>query len=488
MPPSVIAEERFVYLGLDLGTGSMKAVLIDPSGTMLWVGSETYATDLIGDRAEIDPSLWWEALLALISAAPGELVKQVRAIGFSGQMHGTVVLDAAGDLLRPAILWHDRRAHAEVSEFEAIDRAHPGVLGNPLVPGMPGPVLAWIRRNEPHVWSRLSSISTPKDWLRGELADSTAQSPSASTDHSDASASLLYDVGARTWSHDVVHALGIPTGALAELKPSTARAGVTGPRAEQLGIPPQTPMAIGAGDAAAALLGLGIERPGTVLLNVGTGAQALTIIEQPDASYADCAFHQYRSAGAAADWYAMAAVVNGGLALDWVRSVLGLDWGALYALGADALAADDDPVFTPFLVGERDPRVGLAARAGWSNLSSQHDVAALGRSAVLGVASYIAERTRSLMNATGSDHVVLSGGSVANAGWVQVLADLLGVEVEVVTDPDVSARGAAIIAARSIGEDLAPAEVERKVSPDISRSSRARHVIDELSIRLSRSA
>ena len=201
MPPSVIAEERFVYLGLDLGTGSMKAVIIDPGGTMLWVGSETYATDLIADRAEIDPSLWWEALLALIGAAPGKLLSKVCAIGFSGQMHGTVVLDAAGDVLRPAILWHDRRAHAEVSEFEVIDRAHPGVLGNPVLPGMPGPVLVWIRRNEPDVWSRISSISTPKDWLRGELAE---QSPTASTDHSDASASLLYDVGARTWSHDVV--------------------------------------------------------------------------------------------------------------------------------------------------------------------------------------------------------------------------------------------------------------------------------------------
>ena len=264
-----------MYLGLDLGTGSMKAALIEPGGEMVWVGSEAYTTDLIDDRAEIDPSLWWEALVALIDAAPETLLTQVSAVGFSGQMHGTVLLDAVGDILRPAILWPDRRAHVEVGEFETIDRAHPGELANPLLPGMPGPVLAWIRSNEPDVWRRVSSISTPKDWLRGEMAES----PTGSTDHSEASASLLYDVGGRTWSHHVADAIGIPPAALSELKPSTEISGVTGPRVEQLGIPSGTPLAIGAGDAAAALLGLGIEQPGTVLLNVGSGAQALTIIE-----------------------------------------------------------------------------------------------------------------------------------------------------------------------------------------------------------------
>ena len=473
------AEEQLVYLGLDLGTGSLKAVILDLNGSLLWVGGETYPTDLVDDRAEIDPALWWDALVQVVGSAPRDHLGNVRAIGFSGQMHGTVVLDEAGDLLRPAILWPDRRA--DIGVFESIDRDHPGVLGNPVVPGMPGPVLGRLRHNEPDVWRRLASISTPKDWLRGELADAT----STSTDHSDASASLLYDVGTQDWSSHVVDAIGLPTGALPDLRPSTAPAGVTGQRAEQLGIPAATPMAIGAGDAAAALIGLGIERPGTVLLNVGTGAQALTIIEGPNASCAASAFHQYRTAGAAADWYAMAAVVNAGLVLDWVRSVLGLDWGPLYELTTDALTTVDDPVFTPFLLGERDPRVGLDARAGWSNLSAHHDAAALGRSALLGVASYIAERTRTLQAVTGADRVVLSGGSAANHGWVQLLTDLLGVDVDVVTDPDVSARGAAILGARSIGNDLPPAEVVRTVSPDASRSSRASDVLEAFSARLS---
>ena len=165
--------------------------------------------------------------------------------------------------------------------------------------------------------------------------------------------------------------------------------------------------------------------------------------------------------------------------------MLGLDWGPLYELTTDALTTVDDPVFTPFLLGERDPRVGLDARAGWSNLSAHHDAAALGRSALLGVASYIAERTRTLQAVTGADRVVLSGGSAANHGWVQLLTDLLGVDVDVVTDPDVSARGAAILGARSIGNDLPPAEVVRTVSPDASRSSRASDVLEAFSARLS---
>lgn len=473
-----------MYLGLDLGTGSLKAVVIDAEGETQWAGSESYETDLTDDRAEIAPSLWWDACVDLLRRAPRPTLEQVEGVGFSGQMHGVVLLDAAGGVLRPAILWHDRRATEQVVEFQAIDAAHPGVLSNPLLPGMPGPVLSWLRRNEPEVWKRVALVLSPKDWLRQQFLDA----PTSTTDHSDASATLLYDVRRSSWSVDVAQASGIPMRMLADLRASTAAAGKTGERVEEFGIRRRTPVAVGAGDAAAALLGLGIEQPGTVLLNVGTGAQALTIVEDPDPSYADAALHQYRTAGGDADWYVMASIVNAGLVLDWVRRTLEIEWDALYDLAQDALRYPDDPCFAPFLVGERDPRIGLTARAAWVGLSPEHDRTALGRSALLGVASYLAERTRSLIDIADSDTVVLSGGSVRNTGWVQLLTNLLGVDVHIVTDPDASARGAAITAARSIRRNLAPSTASRTAIPQQEHTDRVKEAMSSLALRLRSSA
>lgn len=474
-----------MHLGLDLGTGSVKAVLIDGAGTTRWRDSEAYEPRLVDDEAEIDPAVWWASCISLLARAPAELKQRLTGIGLSGQMHGTVLLDDLGAVLRPAILWPDRRAVDEVASFERFDEANPGVLANPLLPGMPGPVLLWLERHEPDVWARIEQVVAPKDWLRGALLGTT---PSVS-DHSDASASLLYDVSRGTWSTDVRDMIGGLATALPDLRASTAVAGSTGREAErQLGIPARTPVAVGAGDAAAALLGSGIEHPGTVLLNVGTGAQALTIVPHPDERFVASGLHQYRAVGTEAPWYVMASVVNAGLVLGWVRRLFGFGWDELYQLAEDALDGHLSPTFAPFLAGERDARIGLDARAVWSGLSSGHGADDLARSALVGVASYLAHRTLGLMEVTGSTRLILSGGSMRNQGWVQLLADLLGRSIEVADDKDLSVRGAAILAARATGSDLASATTSLAVAPRPGRAAAAQHVMDRLATSLRTSA
>jgi xylulokinase len=378
-------------------------------------------------------------------------------------MHGTVVVDAANEPLRNAVLWPDRRANDELAAFAQLDRDERGARTNPLIPGMAGPIVMWLRSNEPDVWSALRGVLAPKDWLRSRL---TGEAPVV-TEHSDASATLMYDGRTNSWSGGVQALLGLDVTVLSPISRSDRVAGlVTASASRHLGINEGTPVAVGAGDAAAALLGLGVETPGKVVVNVGTGAQVMTVIDKPDARFLELGLNQFRTAGGAAQWYVMAPVINAGLALSWVRGILGFDWDTLYGHADSALAnAHDDPIFLPFLSGERDSAVGLAARGAWRNLAVQHDRAALARSALVGVASYLAVRTLSVLEITGGDRVLLSGGSAESPAWTQLLATLLDCEVELAADSHTSARGAAITAARSQNAVLAPTPLLGRVSP-----------------------
>ena len=439
-----------MYLGLDLGTSSLKAVLLDGELVAQWSGEAKYEIDLTPTQAQIAPSAWWEACIDVLDRAPSSLRRAVRSIGISGQMHGVVLCDDRGRPLRDAVLWPDRRAVEQLDVFRDIDVEDRGVLGNPIVPGMPGPVLAWLAAHEPDVLARARSAVAPKDWLRARI---TAESPIV-TDASDASATLMYDVWRDRWSAAAVECAGVDGAQIPEVVGSAERSGVVSADAgAQLGLEPGTVVSVGAGDAASALLGSGIERPGTVLVNVGTGAQVLAVVDAPGAGISERGLHQFRTADGPGRWYVMAPIVNAGLALSWVRSVLGLTWDEMYAQASAALERHgSDPVFAPFLAGERDPDVGLEARASWSKLSGQHDAAAMARSAVLGVTAYIARRVREVVELTGAGHVVLSGGASRREAWSGLLADLVGLDLHLASDTNSSARGAAVLAARAIGD------------------------------------
>lgn len=455
-----------MYLGLDLGSSSIKVAVVDADATLSWVGETSYEISIVDDRAEIDPELWWTACTEVLSRAPHELLGQVEAIGLAGQMHALLVVGADNAPLRNAMLWPDRRASAEADEFERIEAARPGSLGNPSGPGMPGPMLLWLRENEPAVWPMIHGIVSAKDWLRSRV---TSETPIV-TDASDASATLMYDVGERDWSNDARALLGLDRSQLPELVASDAIAGHVSDRAaDLLGVRAGVTVAVGAGDAAAAMVGLGLGLPGVVVVNVGTGGQALSAVGEPRPELTLAGFQQYRTAGPGTDWYAMAGVLNAGLALSWVRRILGMDWGQLYGHAATALIRSiDDPTFVPFLVGERDPEVGRDGRGAWVGLTAAHDRAALARSALVGVGSYLARRTRLLADLTGADKAVLAGGSTRNGGWAQLLTTMIGKEVELSADGHASVRGAAILGARSCGHTVVDTAIRTELEPDVS--------------------
>ncbi|MEN8239101.1 MAG: FGGY family carbohydrate kinase, partial [Actinomycetota bacterium] len=386
----------------------------------------------------------------------------VQAIGVAGQMHGLVLVDSSGMPVRDAVLWPDQRAVGVLDVFTGFDAGRPGELGNPIAAGMAGPILLWLSRNEPESLGAGTVAVQPKDWLRMQLCDGGAL-----TDPSDASATLLYDVLADGWSDELRKELGLRRDLLPRIVPSDQVAGfLRKDLADELNLPADIPVVVGAGDAPAALLGAGIEEPGRMLINAGTAAQALTPLPSPTIPPADLlGVHQYRSATDMTPWYAMASMVNAGLALSWVRRIVGFEWEQVYRLGDQALNRDDDPLFLPFLSTERDPWADNSRGGVWSGLNLGHDREALARSAVLGVALYLGLRVRRLMALTQEGSVMMAGGATRHLEWVELMATILGRKVAIAPDSHMTVRGAAQLAARGVGKAIPHPQVAHVVEP-----------------------
>ncbi|MBA2441484.1 MAG: xylulokinase [Rubrobacter sp.] len=437
-----------MLLGLDLGTGSVKALLMEPSGTVVGEGSAscTVRSPHPG-RAESRPEEWLEAAAAAVRASgAGEV--EVTALGLSGQMHGVVLSDAAGTPLRPAVLWADARSAGELEAYRSLDTGLQRRLANPPATGMAGPSLLWLRDNEPGSYRAARWALSPKDWLRLRLTGEAATEPS------DASATLLYDLEADGWSAEAAERLGLRLDLLPPLVASGVAAGRLLPEpAELLGLPAGLPVAAGAGDAAAAALGGGLLYSGPVQLTVGTGAQILAPGRDLSADPAGRT-HLYRAA-APGYQYRMAAVQNAGLALEWVRGVLGISWEELYREAATAPPGCGGVTFLPHLTGERTPHLDPAARGAWAGLGLGSERAHFLRAALEGVAFALRAALEALEVAgTLVPELRLAGGGTATEAWRQMLADAL--ERPLLTLPDetarnASARGAALLAGLAAG-------------------------------------
>jgi xylulokinase len=458
---------RACTLGIDLGTSSAKAVVLDPGGRVLAQASAAYAvTSAAAGYAESDPADWWDAVGACareavsaagdVAAGDAGSARPV-AIGLSGQMHGLVMTSADGRALRPALLWADSRATGALRAYRQLPRPARDRLANPLATGMTGPMLAWVAAHEPSVYAAARWALSPKDWLRARLTGEVHAEPS------DASATLLYDVAGDRWDLEVVSALGLDAGLLAPLVPSAAVAGrLTAEAAVALGLPAGLPVAAGAGDAAAAALGSGIgsglARESGIQLTVGTGAQVIRPRATP-VNRAEAGVHLYRLA-APHGWYQMGATLSAGLSLNWVREVLHASWEELYASASGPL--DADPIFVPHLTGERTPYCDPSLRGSWTSLALASDRAALLRSALEGTAFAIRDALDALVGLDAwagpsgpagqrPARLRLAGGGTLAAGWRQLLADVLGVPLYAVDVPAASGRGAALLGAIAAG-------------------------------------
>jgi xylulokinase len=366
-------------------------------------------------------------------------------------MHGVVPTAADGRPVHAALLWSDARATRELARYHELPPAVRARLANPLSPGMAGPLLAWLAGNEPEAWAATRWALQPKDWLRAQLTGQFVTEPS------DASGTLLYDVTADRWEPEVVTALGLDAGKLPPiLSRSADHAGaLTEPGAGLLGLSPGVPVAAGAADTAAAALGSGLVEPGAIQLTIGTGAQLVKpIAALPDPLPAHPVTHLYRAA-TDTGWYAMAAILNGGLTLDWVRRVLGASWPELYAAAA-VPPRPDDPFFLPHLHGERTPYLDPGMRGAWTRLDPRHDRRDLLRAALEGVAFALREALDCLVEpAERAGTIRLAGGGTTDPAWRQMLADVLERPLHPVEVAAASALGAADLGARAAGLAIA---------------------------------
>lgn len=435
-----------MLLGIDLGTGSAKALLLEINGTVIAEASHAYAVRSPQPGwAETDPSEWWNAVAIAVRTVMQDQDDRVQAIGLSGQMHGVVLTDAKGEPLRPAILWADMRSSHALKCYQALAPNLQKQLANPITTGMAGATLLWLQQYEPDVYATARWALQPKDWLRFRLTGEVAAEPS------DASGTLLYDFSADQWAIDVLGALHLRADWLPTLAPSTSIAGtLTIAAATQLGLRSGLPVIAGAADTAAAMLGSGVLQPGIVQLTVGSGAQIVTLRSQPIAD-PHVRTHLYHTA-LPHQWYTLAAMQNAGLSLEWVRHLLGLSWQQVYADAFTVAPGCEELTFLPYFTGERTPHLDSNARGAWVGLGLHHDRSHLMRSALEGVAFAIKQGLEAIV-ATGINVTVLrlAGGGTLELAWRQLLADVLQLPLYSVTVSAASARGAAILAGMGSG-------------------------------------
>jgi xylulokinase len=451
-------------LGIDLGTSQVKALLCACDGTVLGQGAAGYQVQVPRSGwAEADPEQWWRGVRTAVREALGPAPAEVAGLAPVGQMHGLVLQAERSGVLRPPIVWLDRRADAEVADYRRLPADLRARLGNAPSAGMAGPLLLWLSRHEPDAYRRARWILQPKDWLRYRLTGNAA------TDPTDASGTLLFDLARGTWATDLARALGLRTDLLPGLRPPAAVAGPLRPApAEELGLPPGLPVAIGAADTAASLLAAQLPSTGRWgLLTLGTGGQLIVpttpkpdipISEYPDMSETTNVFRSVDGGT-----YRLAGAQNVGVTLDWVRRTLGASWDELYGTAARPWRADT-PVFLPYLAGERwDAQGGGGA---WIGLTLAHQREDLLRAALEGVAFLLRGKLDD-MRAAGCapDKILLAGGGARHPAWRQLLADVLAVPLYPAGAGWLTARGAALIAAQATG-------LPRARSPDRSEDQK----------------
>jgi xylulokinase len=459
--------KRQAVLGIDLGTSQVKALVMTPGGETLGRGRAGYRVVSPGEGlAETDPAEWWRATVAAVREALADAGADVEvvAVGVDGQMHGVVLAGGDGNAVRPAILWLDRRAEAEAARYGELPAELTRPLGNQASAGMAGPMLSWLAAHEPDVLHQARWALQPKDWVRMRLTGLAA------TDPTDASGTLLFDLARGVWADGVIAALGLPARKMPPVLESTEVAGqlLPGP-ASELGLTPGIPVAVGAADTAAALYAAGLHtgpgsagarggtaestgsgrgreaagREGWALLTVGTGGQWMV----PEGEFRPTAGTNLFAA-VGGGFYRLAPVQNAGVALDWVRGVLGVSWQQLYATAARPWRADT-PVFLPYLARERwDP----ATAGAWEGLSLGHERDDLLRSALEGVAFLLRKRLDDLRAAGHQpEAVLLGGGGATHPAWRQLLADVLALPLHPGDTSWLSAAGAARVAAAAAG-------------------------------------
>jgi xylulokinase len=437
-----------LLLGLDISTTGAKALLIDPEGNV--VSSATTPLSLSTPHplwSEQEPNDWWEAMSASIRRAlhTGLSDGAVKAIGLTGQMHGLVLLDDRGEVLRPAILWNDQRCEAECDEI----RVRLGqqrliqITGNDALTGFTAPKILWVEKHEQAIHARVRHVLLPKDYIRYKLTGEIAM------DKADGSGTMLFDLAKRDWSAEVTDALNIPAGWLPKTFEGDQITGTVNAEAAQAtGLVKGTPVVAGGGDQSAQAIGSGAVRAGVLTVTLGTSGVVFATTDQPliepqGRLHAFCHAIPKR-------WHLMGVMLSAAGSLQWFRDALAWEttFEELVSEAAQVPPGSEGLLFLPYLSGERTPYPDPLARGAWVGLTVRHRRGHVTRAVLEGVAFGLKDMF-SLMAGVGLgeiEQVRVSGGGAKSKLWRQILADTLGVELVTVNTAEGAAFGAALLA------------------------------------------
>ncbi|MGC3937489.1 xylulokinase [Roseobacter sp. EG26] len=453
-----------MYLGLDLGTSSLKGVLIDDDQRLLAEASAPLTVArLHSGWSEQNPADWLAATETVMTAlAAQQNLGAVRGIGLSGHMHGATLLDSSDDVLRPCMLWNDTRSHAEAARFDG-DPQWRAITGNIVFPGFTAPKVEWVRTHEPEVFEKTRKILLPKDYLRLWLTGE------AVSEMSDAAGTSWLDTGNRDWSDALLSASGLSRDHMPRLVEGSAVSGqLRDTLADRWGVPRGVVVAGGAGDNAAAAVGMGVVNPGQAFLSLGTSGVlfAASAAYQPDAP---TAVHTFCHA-LPDTWHQMGVILACTDALNWYAGLVGADASSL-TRDLGALQPPSETLFLPYLGGERTPHNDAAARGAFLGLGHATDRAAGARAVLEGVSFAFRDSFDALRRSgTQIDHIVAVGGGSRSEYWLNILATVLDMPIDVPQSGDFGgAFGAARLgqmAALGAGVELAkPPATDRTITP-----------------------
>jgi xylulokinase len=451
-----------MYLGIDIGTSSVKTVLFDRDQRLVGQASEALAVQRPHPGwSEQDPKAWWAAVEKTIDAlAKAHGLGGLRGIGLSGQMHGAVCLDADDRVLRPAILWNDGRAQAECAEIEAAFPHSRAVAGNIAMPGFTAPKIAWLRRHEPATFAKIDTVLLPKDYVRFRLTGHHV------SEMSDASGTLWLDVANRDWSDDLLEATGLTRANMPRLVEGSDATGDLLPAlAGRWGVTGRVVVAGGAGDNAAAACGVGVVKPGAAFVSIGTSG-VLFVSNARFSPNTEGAVHAFCHA-IPATWHQMGVILSASDSLEWLSRITGRKPAELAA--AVKPESPSDVTFLPYLSGERTPWNDAGARGAFVGLAQTDGLADMTQAVLEGVAYAFKDCQRVLKDA-GTDFAsaLAVGGGARSETWLRIIASVLDRPLGVAADSDVGAALGAARLAICAAEGADPAEV--CAAPEIVRT------------------
>ena len=433
-----------VAIGIDVGTTGAQAIAVDEGGRVVGTGSSDYP--LLTPRpqwTEQDPDAWWRAVREALGAAAAQVAERgdvVVGLGLTGQMHGSVFLDASGEVIRPAILWNDQRTERQCAAITELVGARRlvEITGNPALTGFQAPKLLWLRDEEPDAYARVKHVLLPKDYVRYRLSGELA------TDASDAAGTLFLDLGKRDWAGEVLEALGVPAEWLPVVRESPDVAGVLGPGIAEQGLSAGIPIAAGGGDNAAAAIGTAIVREGSMSSSIGTSGVLFAHADRP---VVDPSGRIHAFCHAVPGRYCLLSVtLSAGGSLRWWRDVTGAAYDELVAEAETVPPGSEGLLFLPYLTGERTPHLDPRARGVFLGLTARHTRGHMTRALMEGVLFAMRDGLEIMRDLeVRPEEIRAIGGGASVQLWLRLQADVYGIPVHRLQIEEGAAYGAALL-------------------------------------------